>query len=67
MSAWSGRRTAAERDVESNTVLTPPKGTLATIQGFIAAKVLGADGTGVASLPVDITGPGGGQTRVTAG
>lgn len=56
-----------ERDVESNTVLTPPKGTLATIQGFIAAKVLGADGTGVASLPVDITGPGGGQTRVTAG
>ncbi len=55
-----------ERDVESNTVLTPPKGTLATIQGFIAAKVLGADGTGVASLPVDITGPGGSQTRVTA-
>ena len=57
----------SERDVESNTVLTPPKGTLATIQGFIAAKVIGADGTGVASLPVDITGPGGGQTRVTAG
>ena len=56
-----------ERDVESNTVLTPPKGTLATIQGFITAKVIGADGTGVSALPVDITGPGGGQTRVTAG
>ncbi len=55
------------RDVESNTVLTPPKNTLAVNQGFIAAKVLGADGTGVASLPVDITGPGGAQTRVTAG
>ncbi len=57
----------SERHVESNTVLTPPKGTLATIQGFIAAKVFGADGEGLASLPVDITGPGGGQTRVTAG
>lgn len=54
------------RDVESNTVLTPPKGTLATIKGFVAAKVQGADGLGVASLPVDISGPGGGQTRVTA-
>lgn len=54
------------RDVESNTVLTPPKGTLATVKGFIAAKVQGADGLGVASLPVDITGPGGSQTRVTA-
>jgi hypothetical protein len=29
--------------------------------------VTGADGSGVSSLPVDITGPGGGQTRVTAG
>lgn len=55
------------RDVDSNTVLTPPKGTLATIQGFIAAKVQGADGNGVSSLPVNITGPGGAQTRVTAG
>jgi len=54
------------RDVESNTVLTPPKGTLASVQGFIAAKVTGADGTGVASLPVDISGPGGAQERVTA-
>lgn len=63
----SWEENGTERDVESNTVLTPPKGTLATIQGFIAAKVLGADGTGVSSLPVDITGPGGAQTRVTAG
>jgi type II secretory pathway pseudopilin PulG len=54
------------RDVESNTVLTPPKGTLATVKAFIAAKVQGADGTGVASLPVDLSGPGGSQTRVTA-
>ena len=63
----SWQRNGNTRDVESNTVLTPPKGTLATIQGFIAAKVLGADGTGVSGLPVDITGPGGAQTRVTAG
>jgi len=63
----SWEENGTERDVESNTVLTPPKGTLATIQGFIAAKVIGADGTGVSSLPVDITGPGGAQTRVTAG
>lgn len=57
----------SSRDVESNTVLTPPKGTLATLQGFIAAKVQGANGTGVEGLPVDITGPGGPQTRYTAG
>lgn len=52
------------RDVESNTILTPPKGTLATIKGFVAAKVLGAAGTGVPNVPVDITGPSS-QTRVT--
>jgi type II secretory pathway pseudopilin PulG len=54
------------RDVESNTILTPPKGTLATVRGFIAAKIQGADGTGVPSVPVDISGPGGSQTRVTS-
>lgn len=54
------------KDVESNTVLTPPKGTLAAVRGFIAAKVQGADGSGVASLSVDVSGPGGSQTRVTA-
>ncbi|MEI2619265.1 MAG: prepilin-type N-terminal cleavage/methylation domain-containing protein [Candidatus Nanopelagicales bacterium] len=54
------------REVQSNTVLTPPKGTLATVKGFIAAKVQGADGKGVASLPVDISGPGGSQAVVTA-
>lgn len=62
--AWDAK--GVTKDVESNTVLTPPKGTLATVKGFVAAKVQGADGTGVASLPVDISGPGGGQTRVTA-
>lgn len=53
------------RDVESNTILTPPKGTLATVKGFIAAKVQGAAGTGVQNVAVDVTGPGGSQTRVT--
>jgi prepilin-type N-terminal cleavage/methylation domain-containing protein len=62
--SWNDR--GVTKDVESNTVLTPPKGTLATIKGFIAAKVEGADSKGVASLPVDISGPGGSQTRVTA-
>ncbi len=62
--SWNDR--GVTKDVESNTVLTPPKGTLATIKGFIAAKVQGADGQGVASVPVDVSGPGGSQTRVTA-
>ncbi len=62
--SWS--EAGQTRDVESNTVLTPPKGTLASIEGFVAAKVTGADGQGVAALPVDLSGPGGSQTRVTA-
>lgn len=61
--SWDEKGTT--RDVESNTVLTPPKGTLATIKGFIAAKVQGASGTGVADVPVDISGAAS-QTRVTA-
>ncbi len=61
----SWKQHAVTRDVESNTILTPPKGTLAAIKGFVAAKVQGAAGTGVDSVPVDITGPGGSQTRVT--
>lgn len=51
--------------VENNTVLTPPKGTVSGDLGFIAAKVVGADGTGVAGVPVSIDGPGGPQTRET--
>lgn len=65
--SWADN-TNKTRDVESNTVLTPPKGTLpATIKGFIAAKVQGADGKPVESLRVDISGPGGSDSRVTAG
>jgi prepilin-type N-terminal cleavage/methylation domain-containing protein len=63
----SWKEEGVERDVETNTVLTPPKGTLATIEGFIAAKVTGADGvTRVPWLPVSLNGDGGSQTRVTA-
>ncbi len=43
----------------------PTQGHLATIKGFIAAKVQGASGTGVADVPVDISGAAS-QTRVTA-
>ena len=63
----SWQENGSTRDVESDTVLTPPKGTLAAVQGFIAAKVQGADGAGVQGLRVDISGPGGAQSRVTAG
>ncbi|MCB0921053.1 MAG: type II secretion system protein [Actinobacteria bacterium] len=63
----SWKEGGVERDVETNTVLTPPKGTLATIEGFIAAKVTGADGvTRVPWLPVSLNGDGGSQTRITA-
>ncbi len=48
--SWTeGTRT---RDVESNTILTPPKGTLTSNLGFIAAKLTGADGNGVPDVPV---------------
>jgi prepilin-type N-terminal cleavage/methylation domain-containing protein len=45
------------KPVVTNTVLTPPKGTLDSPMGYLAVKVLGADGRGVANLPVQLAGP----------
>ncbi len=53
------------KDVESNTVLTPPKGTLSDVKGFIAAKVQGADGNGVSGVTVKVS-PGTHPAVVTA-
>lgn len=53
------------RQVENNTVLTPPKNTVSGSLGFVAAKVVGADGKGVPDVPVTLSGPGGTQRRVT--
>ena len=53
------------KPVVSNTVLTPPKSTVSSSLGFVAVKVLGAAGTGLADIPVNLTGPSS-QTRLTA-
>jgi type II secretory pathway pseudopilin PulG len=52
--------------VESNTILTPPKGTLNTGMAFVAAKILGASGTGLGGIAVTLTGPGGSPVVTTA-
>ena len=52
--------------VESNTLLTPPKGVLASSVSFVAVKVLSAAGQGQEYIPVTLTGPGGTLTGTTA-
>ncbi len=52
--------------IESNTILTPPKGTLNTNMAFVAVKILGAAGTGLGGVPVTLTGPGGSPVVVSA-
>jgi hypothetical protein len=52
--------------VQSNTILTPPKGTLATNLGFVAVKIVDVKSAPVASQVVTLTGPGGTQTDTTA-
>jgi prepilin-type N-terminal cleavage/methylation domain-containing protein len=47
------------KPVESNTVLTPPKGVLASTTSFVAVKVLGPTNIGQENVPVTLTGPGG--------
>jgi type II secretory pathway pseudopilin PulG len=54
------------RPIESNTILTPPKGTLNTNMAFVAVKILGASGTGLGGVPVTLTGPGGSPVVVSA-
>ena len=52
--------------VVSNTILTPPKGTLNSTMSFVAVKVLGAAGTGVPGVPVTLSGPGGSSVVTSA-
>ncbi len=52
--------------IENNTILTPPKGTLNTSMAFVAAKVLGSSGSGLAGVPVTLAGPGGSQVVTSA-
>jgi prepilin-type N-terminal cleavage/methylation domain-containing protein len=52
--------------VQSNTVLTPPKGTLNTNLGFVGVKVLNAAGGRVSGQTVTMTGPGGTYSDTTA-
>jgi type II secretory pathway pseudopilin PulG len=52
--------------IESNTILTPPKGTLNTNMAFVAVKILGASGTGLGGVPVTLSGPGGSPVVVSA-
>jgi len=54
------------KPVEGNTLLTPPKGILASSSSFVAVKVVGASGAGQENVPVTLTGPGGTITGVTA-
>ncbi len=52
--------------VTNSTLLTPAKNTVATTNGYIAAKIIGADGTGVENMPVVFAKSGSGsQTRLT--
>ncbi len=54
------------KPVESNTLLTPPKGVLASSTSFVAVKVVGSNGLGKEDVPVTIAGTGGTYTATTA-
>ncbi len=58
-------RMGSTKPVATNTILTPPKGTLSGSLAFVAVKVSGADGSGTASLPVTLSGASGPFTRYT--
>jgi prepilin-type N-terminal cleavage/methylation domain-containing protein len=53
------------KPVVSNTILTPPKGTLNSNLGFVAVKVTGSTGAGVEGLPVVLSGASGPFSRTT--
>jgi len=54
------------KPIESNTLLTPPKGVLASSTSFVAVKVLGSNGLGKEDVPVTVSGNGGTYTATTA-
>lgn len=62
----SWQQMGLSKPVVSNTLLTPPKGTLNSPMSFVAVKVQGASGSGVSNLPVTLAGPGGTESRNTA-
>jgi prepilin-type N-terminal cleavage/methylation domain-containing protein len=59
-------RMGGVKPVVSNTVLTPPKNTLASSTSFVAVKVANVTNTPLASQVVTLTGPGGTYTDTTA-
>jgi type II secretory pathway pseudopilin PulG len=61
---WNSMR--GTKAIESNTILTPPKGTLNTNMAFVAVKIIGASGTGLGGVPVTLSGPGGSPVVVSA-
>ncbi len=54
------------KPVEANTLLTPPKGVLATGTSFVAVKVVSASGKGQEDVPVVLSGTGGTFNGTTA-
>jgi len=52
--------------VESTTMMTPPKGTLASNLSFVGVQVLNNKAAPQSDLPVTLTGPGGTYTDTTA-
>jgi prepilin-type N-terminal cleavage/methylation domain-containing protein len=52
--------------VETTTMMTPAKGTMASTMSFVGVKVLNNAGSPQSDLPVSITGPGGTYTDTTA-
>ncbi|MEI7647165.1 MAG: prepilin-type N-terminal cleavage/methylation domain-containing protein [Actinomycetes bacterium] len=54
------------KPIESNTLLTPPKGVLASSTSFVAVKVVGSNGLGKEDVPVTVSGTGGTYTATTA-
>lgn len=62
--AWT--KMGSTKPVESNTVLTPPKGQVSGTVAFIALKVISAAATGQPNLPVTLAGGSTTQSRVTA-
>lgn len=61
--SWSD--SGQSHTVQSQTLLTPVKGVEGDV-GYLAAKLVGAAGTGTDHVSVVATGPGGSQTRTTA-
>ncbi|MFC6005833.1 type IV pilus modification PilV family protein [Angustibacter luteus] len=59
-------RMGSTQPVESNTILTPPKGNVSGTISFVAVKVIDAGGIGEGNMPVTLAGGSFTATRPTA-